>query len=191
MKNYLLIFILLCCFSGFAQQQTISGVITDDQDMPLPGASVLIKGTTTGTQTDFDGNYSIEATNGDTLVFSYVGMEPQEIVVGNTSSINVSLTVSTNQLDEVVVVGYGTQRRSDLTGAIVSAKAEDIAEQPALNAMQSLQGKVAGVQITSNGSPGDSPTVRIRGVGSYAAGNNPLYVVDGMFYDNIDYHIIP
>lgn len=185
MKNYLLTFILFCCFSGFAQQQTISGVITDDQNMPLPGASVLIKGTTTGTQTDFDGNYSIEANTGDVLVFSYVGMEPQEIVVGNTSSINVTLTVSTNQLDEVVVVGYGTQRRSDLTGAIVSAKAEDIAEQPALNAMQSLQGKVAGVNIINSDAPGTDPKVVIRGVGTASAGSSPLYVVDGIMVSNI------
>ncbi|WP_335964485.1 TonB-dependent receptor [Galbibacter sp. PAP.153] len=184
MKNHLLTFLLFCCITAFGQQ-TITGVITDDQDMPLPGASVLIKGTTTGTQTDFDGNYSIEANTGDILVFSYVGMDTQEITVADTTTVNVSLTVSTNQLDEVVVVGYGTQKRSDLTGAIVSAKAEDIAKQPASNAMQSLQGKVTGVNIVTNDSPGSNPKVIIRGTGTASAGSDPLYVVDGIMVSNI------
>ncbi|WP_342155351.1 SusC/RagA family TonB-linked outer membrane protein [Joostella sp. CR20] len=177
--------LLLCCVSAFAQQQTISGVVTDDQNMPLPGATVLIKGTTNGTQTDFDGNYSIEAADGEILIFSYVGMDTKEVTVGSSNTINVSLTVSTNQLDEVVVVGYGTQKRSDLTGAIVSAKAEEIAEQPALNAMQSLQGKVAGVNIINSDAPGTDPKVVIRGVGTASAGSSPLYVVDGIMVSNI------
>ncbi|MEL4307509.1 TonB-dependent receptor [Joostella sp. CR20] len=185
MKNYLFMLLLLCCVSAFAQQQTISGVVTDDQNMPLPGATVLIKGTTNGTQTDFDGNYSIEAADGEILIFSYVGMDTKEVTVGSSNTINVSLTVSTNQLDEVVVVGYGTQKRSDLTGAIVSAKAEEIAEQPALNAMQSLQGKVAGVNIINSDAPGTDPKVVIRGVGTASAGSSPLYVVDGIMVSNI------
>ncbi|WP_417444799.1 SusC/RagA family TonB-linked outer membrane protein [Joostella sp.] len=185
MKNYLLTFILLCCFSGFAQQQTITGVVTDDQNMPLPGASVLVKGTTNGTQTDFDGNYTMNASSGEILIFSYVGMDSKEVVVGSSSTINTTLVVSTNQLDEVVVVGYGTQKRSDLTGAIVSAKSEDIAEQPALNAMQSLQGKVSGVNIINSDAPGTDPKVVIRGVGTASAGSSPLYVVDGITVSNI------
>ncbi|MDG3581520.1 SusC/RagA family TonB-linked outer membrane protein [Galbibacter pacificus] len=187
MKNHLLTFLLFCCITAFGQQ-TITGVITDDQDMPLPGASVLIKGTTTGTQTDFDGNYSIEANTGDILVFSYVGMDTQEIVIENSTEINISLTVSTNELDEVVVIGYGTQKSKDLTSAITTVKSEEIEKTPAAQPMQALQGKVAGLQIVNNGTPGQSPTVRIRGVGSYATDESgPLYVVDGGFYDNIDF----
>jgi len=109
MKNHLLTLLLFFCLSAFGQQ-TITGVVSDDQNMPLPGASVLIKGTTTGTQTDFNGNYSLEANQGDTLVFSYVGMETQEVVVGSNSTIDVQLAISASELEEVVVVGYGTQK---------------------------------------------------------------------------------
>src|SRR5699024_1281483 len=109
MKNYLLTLLLFFCLSAFGQQ-TITGLVSDDQNMPLPGASVLNKGTTTGNQTDFNGNYTIEANSGDTLVFSYVGMETQEIVVGNDSVIDVILAISASELEEVVVVGYGTQK---------------------------------------------------------------------------------
>lgn len=186
MKNYLLTFILLCCFSGFAQQQTITGVVTDDQNLPLPGASVLVKGTTNGTQTDFDGNYTINASSGETLVFSYVGMDPKEVVVGSSSTINTTLVVSTNQLDEVVVVGYGTQKKEDVTGSIAVVSGEEIAKQPNANAVSSIQGKVPGVNITNSGRPGSSPNVRIRGVGS-VSNSDPLYVVDGVLTTDISY----
>jgi len=187
MKNHLLTLLMFFCLSAFGQQ-TITGVVSDDQNMPLPGASVLIKGTTIGTQTDFNGNYTLEANQGDTLVFSYVGMETQEVVVGNNSTIDAQLAMSASELEEVVVVGYGTQKSKDLTSAISTVHAEDIEKTPAAQPMQALQGKVAGLQIVNNGSPGESPTVRIRGVGSYNTGESgPLYVVDGGFYDDINF----
>ncbi|MCM5662851.1 SusC/RagA family TonB-linked outer membrane protein [Galbibacter mesophilus] len=186
MKNFLLSFFMLCCFWGFAQEKTITGVVSDDQNMPLPGATVLVKGTSNGTQTDFDGNYTIEANTGDTLVFSYVGMDSKEVVVGSSSTINAALSVSTNELDEVVVVGYGTQKKEDVTGAISVVSGEEIAKQPNANAVSSIQGKVPGVNITNSGRPGASPNVRIRGVGS-VSNSDPLYVVDGVLTNDISY----
>tara|TARA_R110000868_G_scaffold28633_2_gene107221 strand:- start:82210 stop:85242 length:3033 start_codon:yes stop_codon:yes gene_type:complete len=169
---------------------TISGTVTDTGNQPLPGASIVLKGTTTGTQTDFDGNFILDKipSNG-ILVVSYVGYTTKEVPISNQQQITISLQEDAQALDEVVVVGYGTQKKADLTGAITTIKSEDIEKTPNSNVMQSLQGKVAGLQVTSTGSPGDSPTVRIRGVSSYNNGGNtnPLYVVDGMFYDNIDF----
>ncbi|MAX70082.1 MAG: SusC/RagA family protein [Flavobacteriaceae bacterium] len=183
-----LLLMLFFSFSAFAQQMDINGVVTSKSDgLPLPGVSIIVKGTTRGTTSDFDGKYSISVSSGDQLEYSYLGFKTMVITVENQTTIDVSLEDDVESLNEVVVVGYGTQKKADLTGAISTVKSEDIARTPNSNVAQSLQGKVAGVQITSNGSPGDSPTVRIRGVGSYAAGNNPLYVVDGMFYDNIDF----
>ncbi|MGE5943937.1 MAG: SusC/RagA family TonB-linked outer membrane protein, partial [Flavobacteriales bacterium] len=179
---------LLFSVSGFTQNITVSGVVTSSEDnLPVPSANVIVKGTTRGVSTDFDGNYTIEVKTGDVLEFSYIGLKTQSITVGTQTVINVDLEVDAQSLNEVVVVGYGTQRKVDLTGAISTVKAEDIEKTPNSNVMQSLQGKVPGLQIVSNGAPGDSPTVRVRGVNSFNAGNNPLYVVDGMFYNNIDF----
>ncbi|MDH7911605.1 TonB-dependent receptor [Winogradskyella sp. SYSU M77433] len=183
-----LLLMLFFSFSAFAQQMDINGVVTSKSDgLPLPGVSIIVKGTTRGTTSDFDGKYSISVSSGDQLEYSYLGFKTMVITVENQTTIDVSLEDDVESLNEVVVVGYGTQKKADLTGAISTVKSEDIARTPNSNVAQSLQGKVAGVQITSNGSPGDSPTVRIRGVGSYDAGSEPLYVVDGMFYSNIDF----
>ncbi|MDC6384721.1 TonB-dependent receptor [Flagellimonas taeanensis] len=173
----------------FAQNNiTVSGTVMDDQGQPLPGASVILKGTTTGIQTDFDGNYSLDnVPDNGTLVFSYIGFATQEVPIGNRTTIDVTLQEDTQSLDEVVVVGYGTQRKADLTGSIVTVDAEQIEKTPSANPVQSLQGKVAGVQIVTTGSPGASPTVRIRGLGTYSDATELLYVVDGMFYSNIDF----
>ncbi len=167
---------------------TISGTVLDSQGQPLPGASVVLQGTTTGIQTDFDGNYRLEnvPSNG-TLVFSYVGFTTQNIPITNRTTIDVTLQEDTQSLDEVVVVGYGTQKKADLTGSIATVDAEEIEKTPSANPVQSLQGKVAGVQIVTPGSPGASPTVRIRGLGTYSDATSLLYVVDGMFYSNIDF----
>ncbi|SDQ63805.1 SusC/RagA family TonB-linked outer membrane protein [Flagellimonas zhangzhouensis] len=167
---------------------TISGTVTDDMGQPLPGASVVLQGTTTGIQTDFDGNYRLEniPSNG-TLVFSYVGFTTQTIPINNRTTIDLTMEADTQSLDEVVVVGYGTQKKADLTGSIVTVDAEQIEKTPSANPVQALQGKVAGVQIVSPGSPGASPTVRIRGLGTYSDATSLLYVVDGMFYSNIDF----
>lgn len=170
-----------------AQQSTVTGNVTDQNGESFPGVTIQINGTTRGTVTDVDGNYSIEASSEEVLVFSFVGFTKVQRAVGNQSVINVSMEEDTQSLDEVLVIGYGTQRERDLTSAISTVKADDIAKTPNAQAMQSLQGRVAGVQIVSNGAPGAGPTVRVRGIGSFEGGAAPLYVVDGMFLDNIDF----
>lgn len=190
MKEILsLLFIVVLYLQPLMAQVQIKGTVVDDQSIPLPGVSVQVKGTFRGTMTDVDGNYSISALPSDTLVFSMVGMTTRNIRVGNSTTIDVALQTETTLMDEVVVVGYGTQRVKDLTSSISTLKSEDLAKTPAAQAMQALQGKVAGLQVVSSGSPGASPTIRVRGIGSYPGQNNeaPLYVVDGMFFDNIDF----
>lgn len=146
----------------------------------------MIKGTNNGVQTDANGNYSISAPNNSTLVFSFIGFANQEIAVNGKTTINVTLLPSTNDLQQVVVIGYGTQKKRDLTGSITSIKGEDIAKQPNVNPISSLQGQVAGLTIVNSGSPGAAPTVRIRGIASVNSAS-PLYVVDGVHQSNIDY----
>lgn len=183
----LFLFLFVVSFS-YAQEITVTGAVTSaDDGLPLPGVNVIVKGTTNGTNTDFDGKYTIKVQPGAVLEFSSVGFKTQNITVGSQTSIKVGMETDVEALGEIVVIGYGTQRKVDLTGAISTVTAEDIEKTPNSNVMQSLQGKVAGVQIVSSGSPGDSPTVRIRGVNSFSAGGTPLYVVDGMWYDNIDF----
>ncbi len=182
-------FLLLSVSLSHAQDDsTITGTVSDDQG-PLPGASVVVKGTTTGTQTDFDGNYTLEGVPSNaTLEISYIGFAAQEIAVDGQTSIDVTLQEDAQSLDEVVVVGYGTQKKADLTGSIATVKSEDISRTPSGAAMQSLQGKVAGLQVVSSGAPGTGPSIRVRGIGSYVGGaSDPLYVVDGAFYDDIDF----
>ncbi|MEM1134822.1 MAG: carboxypeptidase-like regulatory domain-containing protein, partial [Bacteroidota bacterium] len=163
------------------EQQVISGVVTSIEDgEPLPGVSILIKGTSVGTTTNFEGEYSINVSSSATLQFSFIGYETQEIEVGNQTEIDIVMQVDLGQLDEVVVVGYGTQRKSDLTGAVGSISEEEVRAVPTLSLDQSLQGRVAGVQVTqANAQPGGTVSVRIRGGNSITAGNEPLYVVDG------------
>ena len=166
-------------------QATISGSVTDEAGVPLPGATVLEKGTTNGTTTDFDGNFVIDVNATATLVFSYLGYSSQEIAVNGRTNINVQLDPDATQLDDVVVVGYGTQKRSDVTGAIASVKSEDFNKGVVTNPGELLQGKLAGVNITAtNGEPGASQNVIIRGIGSLRSGTQPLYVVDGFLLDN-------
>jgi TonB-linked SusC/RagA family outer membrane protein len=164
----------------------VAGTITDENGLPVPGASVFIKGTTQGVSTDFDGNYQLKADSSATLVFSFVGYATQEIAVNGQSTINVSMTPSAETLEEVVVVGYGTQKKSVVTGAISSVKAAQLENLPITRVEQSLQGRTSGVTIFANaGQPGSSSTVRIRGVASFNAdANNPLWVVDGIIVDN-------
>jgi TonB-dependent SusC/RagA subfamily outer membrane receptor len=164
--------------STAAWAQTVSGTVTDENNQPLPGATVIVQGTTTGTSTDFDGKYQINATQGQTLVFSYVGYATQNVVV-NSATHDVSLQLD-NTLDEVVVA-YGTQSKKSLTGSvgIVSSEAIEIVRNP--NVVQGVTGKVAGVQvINDSGQPGEEPTVRIRGLGSLYSEAGPLYFVDGV-----------
>ena len=165
----------------FAQQKTITGTVTDDTGLPLPGANVIIKGTSTGTQSDFDGNYSITANVGEVLTFSYVGFDTQEVRVGTQNNINVSLNPG-SALEEVVVTGYSRQNQTVSTSAVVSISAAELSQMaPTTSIDNMLQGKAAGVQVTAaNGKPGQGAFVRIRGVGSLTAGaSSPLYIVDG------------
>ena len=157
-------------------------VLSGDDSKALPGVSITVKGTTRGTTSDANGEYRISVSdNRAALVFSAVGFVSQEIAVGNQSTINLTLTTDTRSLNEVVVIGYGTQKKSQLTGAISSVTAKQITEMPITNIGQAMQGRVAGVDVAQSGSkPGSTPTIRIRGRRSFNAGNNPLYVVDGI-----------
>ncbi len=161
---------------------TISGVVLDDKGVPIPGINILEKGTNNGTSTDFDGNYSITVSGSNAiLVFSYLGYETQEISVGNSTNINVSLIPGTEELEQIVVVGYGTTRRSDITGSISSVQSEELNAFPVLNAEQALQGRAAGVAVQSNngGEPGAPIQVNIRGNTSIGSNSAALIVVDG------------
>jgi TonB-linked SusC/RagA family outer membrane protein len=184
------VLIAFCCLlitSVSAQTTTIKGVVTDGlARISLPGTSVIVKGTTKGTQTDVNGKYTINAPANAILVFTSIGYDNQEVSVNGQTEINVTLTSSTQQLNQVVVVGYGTQRKRDLTGAITSVKGEDIAKFTVTNPIAALQGSVAGLSVVTSGTPGAAPVVRIRGV---ASTNNadPLYVVDGLLQTNIDF----
>jgi TonB-linked SusC/RagA family outer membrane protein len=183
-----LLLMLLFSVCAIAQQIEINGIVTSESDgMPLPGVNIIIKGTSRGATTSFDGKYIIKSERGEQIEFSYVGFKTQTIRVENQIIINVILQDDIASLNEVVVVGYGTQKKADLTGAISTVKSETIEKTPAGNAMQSLQGRVAGVQIVGAGEPGRSPTVRIRGINSFNAAGNPLYVVDGVFYNDIGF----
>jgi TonB-linked SusC/RagA family outer membrane protein len=174
---------------GAQPRMKVTGKVTEADGQGIPGVSILVKGTMVGTITDFDGNYTIDAEAQSTLVFSFVGFTTVEMPVGNQTVINVQLREQAFDVEEVVVVGYGTQKVKDLTSSITTVKSDDLVKTPSGQAMQALQGKVAGLQVVSSGSPGNSPTIRVRGVGSYPGQNNeaPLYVVDGMFFDNIDF----
>jgi TonB-linked SusC/RagA family outer membrane protein len=169
------------------QTITITGNVTDKSGMPLPGVSVLIKGTSRGVLTDFDGNYKIDAEKGEVIVFSYIGMKTTSITVGNSTNIEVSLEEDASKLDEVVVIGYGSQKKSDLTGSISSLSGEGLDKFVTGNASQALQGRMSGVRIESNGGgPGATTNIVIRGVSSFT-NSSPLFVIDGMFSDNMDF----
>jgi TonB-dependent SusC/RagA subfamily outer membrane receptor len=164
----------------------VSGRITSPTGDPLTGVSVNIKGTNIGTTTNANGEYSISVPDNATLVFSSVGFVNQEIAVAGKPSINVILQASTRVMDEVVVIGYGTASKRDLTGSITKVAGKDVADKPNTNPVTALQGKVAGVYIVNSGKPGEAPDVRIRGTNSIN-GYKPLYVVDGIFNDDISY----
>lgn len=167
--------------SANAQTSNITGTVTAaDDGSPLIGANVTVKGTTNGVITGEKGNYSIKAEEHETLEFSYLGFETTTVTVGKRTKIDVSLQVNANLMDELVVVGYGVQKRSDVAGAVTSIKAEDVVKFPASNISEMLRGLSAGVQVTTtSGAPGSSSNIQIRGVRSLNAGNSPLYVIDG------------
>jgi len=180
-KAVLALLILMSSFAVFAQGLQVKGVVTSaDDGQPIPGVSVVVKGTTTGTITDVDGGYSINASGNATLVFSFVGMKTQEIAVTSRTVINIALATEQTDIDEVVVVGYGTQKKSLVTGAISKVSSDDLKKTSDMRVTQALQGKTAGVVISSNsGQPGDQVSIRIRGVGTNGDAE-PLYIIDGL-----------
>jgi tonB-linked outer membrane protein, susC/ragA family len=185
LKKQLMLTVTLLCYSliGWAQSQfgNLSGTVTDESGMPLVGVSVVIKGTNKGVATDFDGKYSLtDVPRGAVLQFSSVGYQTTD-VKANNSQLNIKLAEATQNLDEVVVVGYGTQKKGDVTTAITSVKTKDLEQRPVISAAQAIQGRAAGIQVVQpNGAPGAGLAVRIRGNTSISASNDPLYVVDGI-----------
>jgi len=167
-----------------AQNITVTGTVTDeDSSETLLGGSVVVKGTSNGTITDFDGNYSISVHPNATLVFSYMGYDSKEIKVNGQKVINVTLRADSKLLEEVVVVG-ASFKKSDLTGAVGSVDSKTLTERPVINVTQALQGRVAGVLVSAGTRPGDDSSIRIRGVNTINTGTDPIYVVDGLVMDN-------
>ncbi len=188
MKNFTLVFFLsLICLSGaLSQQLTISGVVTDNNDAPLPGVKVVEKGTSNGALTDLDGKYSLTTNAREDLILTYffIGFEKQEVLVAGRTSIDVSLTSELQELEEVIIVGYGSSRNKELTGAAAKVKGENIEKLNLARMDQALQGQVSGVNISTNsGSPGGSSSIRIRGLSTFGD-NDPLILVDGVVYDS-------
>ncbi len=181
-------FLLLLIFSGIGVsfgQNTVTGVVVDNSDEPLIGVTIVVKSTLMGEITDIDGRFSIEAQVGDVLEFGYVGMKTQQITLENLAEMRILMESDATELSEFIVVGYGSQKRSDVTGSIASLKEENFNQGVVTNPGQLLQGKVAGVNITaSSGEPGATQDIIIRGVGSLRSGTTPLFVVDGFALDN-------
>src|SRR4051812_40336936 len=187
--NFVLLFLLPASFTAFAKRFEpktlvyigVSGQVTDGKNLPLTGVSVNVKGSSAGTSTTSDGKFAITVSNGnDTLVFSYIGYISQEVPLEGRSELTVQLVASANTLNDVVVVGYGTQKRQSVTAAISTVPLREIKDMPVSNVATALQGKIPGVVVQqSSGSPGSTPAIKVRGFGSISAGTNPLIVVDG------------
>jgi TonB-linked SusC/RagA family outer membrane protein len=184
MKNSLLLFtVLLTGMSVFAQR-TITGKVTDDKGNPIPNVSVLVSGTTIGATTKPDGTYSLAVpANGKVLVFSSVGMDPVDVSIGSLSVVNTILKGENKILSEVLVVGYGTRKKSEFTGSAATLSNKDFAQRPVTNVVNALAGSAPGIQTSASGQPGDPIAIRIRGYGSISAGNGPLIIVDGSTYE--------
>ncbi|TVZ54958.1 TonB-linked SusC/RagA family outer membrane protein [Lutibacter sp. Hel_I_33_5] len=181
-KQFVGICMLFFISASMYGQSAISGTVTSSEDnQPIPSVNVIVKGTTNGTSTDFDGKYTINASAGDVLVFSFLGYKTSEKIVGNSTTINVVLDTDSAQLDEIVVIGYGTARKTDLTGSISSISSKDFERQPITRAEDALQSRTAGVSVTRNsGAPGGDIKIRVRGSNSITGNNAPLIVIDGI-----------
>ncbi len=179
-KISFLFYVLFFCCSGFAAHaQTIKGNIVDETGKPLSAASVLVKGTTQGTTTSETGVFTIAAKSGSTLIVSAIGYVNKEVNIGNQTDITVLMTTDNGQLDQIIVIGYGTVKKASVTGAISTVSGKTITELPVASVQQALQGRVPGLQVTNNGSPGTEPLVTIRGISSISYASGPLYVIDG------------
>lgn len=171
--------LILCSAIGIAQTQ-VTGTVTSEDGSPIPGVNVVVQGSNNGATTDFDGNFSIAATSGDVLSISYVGFVTQAVTLTDETNLNVTLQESFDQLDEIVITGYGSRKRSSLTGAIAKIGGDDVAAIQANRADEALAGKLAGVFIQNqNGEPGAAPKIQIRAASSISGDSNPLVVVDG------------
>ena len=187
-NGFLVLLVVLVAQLTFAQERSVSGVVSDNAGLPLPGVSVLVKGTKTGAQTDFDGKYSIKASSSQVLIFSYIGMKTQEITASSTN-LNVKLKDTSVELEGVVVTALGIKKSEKAIGyAAQSVKGSDITEARESNLVNALSGKIAGVQVTnSSGAVGASSRVVLRGNSSITGNNQALFVVDGVPFDNSSY----
>lgn len=186
-KIFLMACLLLVMTPMFSQTKIVNGTVTDLSGEPLIGVSILVRGTNNGVITDLDGKYTLkDVPENGILIFSYIGMLSQDVKVNGRTVINVMLKEDSQQLEEVVVIGYGAAKAKDLTAPITVVKGEALMSSPSATPMAALQGKVPGVNVVNSGAPGEGPTVQIRGVGSFS-NSKPLFVVDGMFYDNINF----
>ena len=184
-KHVTVLFFLIIGQLAIAQT-IITGTVLDQDNLTLPGANVVIEAKQKGVQTDFDGNFSIDANIGDVITISYLGYVAQQIIVGSKTDYTIKLQEDVSALEEIVIVGYGTQKKAILTSSVSQIKGEELAKEPVLNATQALQGKASGVQIVASDAPGQASTVIIRGLGTVQGGRDPLYVVDGILTDNIN-----
>ena len=187
MRNLSALFLTSMVVSVAYGQTSVQGVVKDGTSMiSMPGVTISIKGKAVSTKTDATGKFQINASPTDSLVFNFLGYRTQTVYIGNQTQLNVFLENQNQALEEVVVIGYGTQKKADLTGSISSLKSSDITKQPAMSAMQSIQGKAAGINIIANEAPGSSPNVIVRGLGTALGGRNPLYIVDGIAQTDIN-----
>ena len=187
-RGWITLLALIITVSVHAQESTLKGVIVDETNTPLIGATIQVKGGSTGAITDFDGNFTLKVKKGATISISYIGYKTQELKFNGQGSINIKMVPDNQALDEVVVVGYGAMKRSDLTGSVASVAAKDIEGFQTSSVAGALGGQIAGVQITStDGTPGAGFNINIRGVGSLTGDSSPLYIVDGFQVDDIDH----
>jgi TonB-linked SusC/RagA family outer membrane protein len=185
---FMMLPMLLLSFLTYAQTGQVRGIVTDENGSPIPGANVVVKGTTNGNMTDLNGRYQVNADSKSTLVFTFIGYKAQEVHVANQKQINVKLVPDNLQLNEVVVVGYGTMKKSDLSGAVSSVRSDALKNLSTSDAAAAIQGKVSGVQVLSNsGAPGQGASIRVRGYSSNSGSIGPLLIVDGLKVDNIQY----
>lgn len=181
MKNLIVISLLLWSLSSFSQTKTITGTVLDENEMPIPGATIVVKGTSRGTMTDFDGKFQIEAEEGEVLSISFIGFSTKELLVESAGNYRIMLSDDVSQLDEVIVTGYTSERKSDIAGAITVVDVEDLNREVSPNIITSLQGRVPGIQVNSGGTPGGNDSqITIRGLTTITAGSSPLWVIDGV-----------
>jgi hypothetical protein len=175
-KTTILVGLFLTFSTLSYSQSTIAGAISDTDGNPIPGVTIIIEGTTNGTTSDFDGNYSISVSSGQSLEFSSLGFASQVVEVSSQSTLNIILEASAESLDEIIVTGYSSQRKRDITGAVAVIEVDEMNKTQATSFLQKLEGRATGIQVSTSGEPGEGSTIRIRGVGSLN-NNEPLYII--------------